>query len=766
MDGGASYQVRPSVFPNRQSMMTKNYFKYLLLLLATTVFAACNSSDGDSTTAVAPTLSETEVNVACDATFYSLTVSSRTVWTATVETGGEWLKLVSGKGTGGASEKLSFEMTKNTTKQPRVANIKVSSGTASTNLKVTQAPTTVEIMDQSQVKDFDKYYKPKEFNFDMLRNDAKWSWFRSKQSEHFFVFWDAYFGDDPNSTSLKEEDRVDVDDLLQKAEQFYKTNITRLGMVVTGQGKSYLDQYKMEIYLLDPTPEWWVATGSGYDDVIGALWVTPSTCKPVGSVIGHEIGHSFQYQTYCDNVKNGAANDFKSGFRYGYEGSNGGCGFWEQCAQWQSYQDYPQQALNDDWNAVWYQQCHRHFEHEWQRYASYYLQYYWTELHGDKTLGRIWNESKYPEDASGAYMRIFGVDYENFKKQLFAYAQRCVTFDFDGTRSYFTNQNTLYKTTLYNQDGYYQISYEQCPQPTGFNVINLEVPAAGTKVTVNMEALKAGSKLPDADPGNQVNGDFQVVGNTSTYNKVGSDQAIAYGFVAIKEDGSRDYSEMNLTDAKGTATYTVPAKTKMLYLVVQGAPKSYRQCPWDDKEETDMQCPYRFKIDGTDLYGNFSIDETKDPADVAFTFDVKCNAASEDYIQGSIQLQGSDLKKMAQAFVMQPSVLSGATLPIAAGQTAEPAEGKVALGLIQSDGKITYQYTANVGFWCNAKGDLDNWGDTAPVYVEYDKDSFTLTYGHRFGVSKVGEKYTLKPVLVYTKGGKQYKATITLNMQF
>lgn len=743
----------------------KRIFRYFFLLLATATIAACSSSDDTEPVSVAPTLSETEVNVEYDVTWYSLTVTSRAVWSAKVENGGDWLTLKDAKGVGG-SEKLSFEMKRNTTKQPRVANITVTSGTASTNLKVTQGPTTIEIMDQSQVKDFDKYYKPKEFNFDMLRNDAKWSWFRSKQSEHFFVFWDAYFGDDPNSSSLAEGDRVDVDDLLQKAEQFYKTNIDRLGMVVTGQGKSYLDQYKMEIYLLDPTPEWWVATGSGYDDVIGALWVTPSTCKPVGSVIGHEIGHSFQYQTYCDNVKNGAANDFKSGFRYGYEGSNGGCGFWEQCAQWQSYQDYPQQALNDDWNAVWYQQCHRHFEHEWQRYASYYLQYYWTELHGDKTLGRIWNESKYPEDASGAYMRIFGVNYENYKKQLFAYAQRCVTFDFDGTRSYFTNQNTLYKTTLYNQDGYYQIGYEQCPQPTGFNVINLEVPAAGTKVTVSMEALKAGSKLPDADPGNQVNGDFQVVGNTSTYNKVGSDQAIAYGFVALKEDGSRDYSEMSLTDAKGTAVYTVPAKTKMLYLVVQGAPKSYRQCPWDDKEETDMQCPYRFKIDGTDLYGNFSIDETKDPADVAFTFDVKCNAASEDYIQGSIQLQGSDLKKMAQAFVMQPSVLSGATLPIAAGQTAEPAEGKVALGLIQSDGKITYQYTANVGFWCNAKGDLDNWGDTAPVYVEYDKDSFTLTYGHRFGVSKVGEKYTLKPVLVYTKGGKQYKATITLNMQF
>jgi hypothetical protein len=260
-------------------------FKYLFLL-ATVALAACSSSDDADSSSVAPVLSESEVNVEYDATWYSLTVTSRTVWSAVVENGGEWLKLKDAKGVGGTSEKLSFEMSRNTTTSPRVANIKVSSGTASTLLKVTQGPSSIEIMDQSQVKDFDKYYKPQEFNFDMLRNDAKWSWFRSKQSEHFFVFWDAYFGDDPNSTNLKEEDRVDVDDLLQKAEQFYRTNINRLGMVVTGQGKSYLDQYKMEIYLLDPTPEWWVATGSGYDNVIGALWVSPSTCKPVGSVMG------------------------------------------------------------------------------------------------------------------------------------------------------------------------------------------------------------------------------------------------------------------------------------------------------------------------------------------------------------------------------------------------------------------------------------------------------------------------------------------------
>lgn len=54
----------------------------------------------------------------------------------------------------------------------------------------------------------------------------------------------------------------------------------------------------MEIYLLYQSE--WLATGSGYDNVIGALWVNPSTCQPVGSTIAHEIGHSFQYMVFCD----------------------------------------------------------------------------------------------------------------------------------------------------------------------------------------------------------------------------------------------------------------------------------------------------------------------------------------------------------------------------------------------------------------------------------------------------------------------------------
>ena len=207
-------------------------------------------------------------------------------------------------------------------------------------------PSDVKLMDKSQIANYDKYHCPANWNkgFEkgpdyMLRSDAKWSWWRMKQSEHFFVFWEPGFGDNPNAEAVPEALRVDIDDLLQKAEQFYKTNVEKLGMATVGQGKSVLDNHKMQIYLLYQTD--WLATGSGYDDKIGALWVNPSTCKPVGSTIGHEIGHSFQYQVSADKLFTGEVQTMDNGvvpagFRYGFgENGAGGCAYWEQCAQWQ-----------------------------------------------------------------------------------------------------------------------------------------------------------------------------------------------------------------------------------------------------------------------------------------------------------------------------------------------------------------------------------------------------------------------------------------------
>lgn len=72
-------------------------------------------------------------------------------------------------------------------------------------------PSEVKVMDKSKIVDYNKYHCPANWNegFEkgpdyMLRSDARWSWWRMKQSEHFFVFWEPGFGDDPNAESIPE----------------------------------------------------------------------------------------------------------------------------------------------------------------------------------------------------------------------------------------------------------------------------------------------------------------------------------------------------------------------------------------------------------------------------------------------------------------------------------------------------------------------------------------------------------------------------------
>ena len=441
------------------------------------------------------------------------------------------------------------------------------------------------------------------YNNDYMVDTNRWCFKHSKESEHFIVFWDKTFGEITSAgkvTGQVSKLTVDINDLLKKAEMFYKTNVETLEMCNLSV-KSRLNTYKMSIYLLDTAD--WVATGSGNDDKIGTLWVSPNTCQPVGSTIGHEIGHSFQYQTYCDNILRGKPNDFRSGFRYGYPGSDGGCGFWEQCAQWQSFQDYPSEAITS-WNfEVWIQNCHRHFEHEWQRYASYWLQYYWTEKYGMTALGRIWNESAYPEDASQAYQRIFlNNSYEELRKQYFEYAQKTATFDYNAVRAYVGTKYGSYSTKLYDVgDGWQQIAYRQCPQPTGFNVIPYNNTTEGQVVKVSLQPLASGSDLAKGDPGKQVDGDGKEVGTVTKYNKtnIAGHEALAFGFVALKKDGKRVYSDMTLAtpDKVAEASFTIPDNVRKVFIVVQGCPDRYYQCPWDEKEATDHQLPYKIKIE-------------------------------------------------------------------------------------------------------------------------------------------------------------------------
>jgi hypothetical protein len=759
-----------------------------VLLLAVCSLLCLSCGDDDDVTVGNIVISESELTktIEWDEVESSISFTADAPWTATVSdattratnTQLDWLKLTVSSGEAG-DMKMPFLVSKNDNDTYREAQITISCGGASSVITVHQEanPNVVHTMDPSEIPNYDKYYLPASSNegFEkgaagMLRSDARWSWWRMKQSDHFFVFWEPGFGDNPNADSIPEALRVDVDDLLAKAEKFYDTNITKLGMAVTGQGKSQLDNYKMEIYLLYQTE--WLATGSGYDNVIGALWVNPSTCKPVGSTIAHEIGHSFQYQVSADKLLTGEGQltDYGAnvGFRYGFgENGAGGCAFWEQCAQWQSFQDYPEEAFTQDANVqVWLKNHHRHFNHEWQRYASYWLQYYYTQKHGIGAYSSIWRESMYPEDPVQAYMRLYcDNSLDNLYDDLYDYATRCADYDFDAVHQYRTDASLNYATKLYGNGGSYQVGYENCPGTTGFNLIPLNVPAAGTEVSATLQGVTPGSALPSGDPGTVVDGDGNTKGHATNYNTQ-SNQAenFRFGFVAVTDNGSH-YGTMS-KGKNGEASMEVPSGTTRLYFCVLGAPDTYNRQAWDDDETNDEQWPYRVSFSGTDLLGNVTIPEGA-PEDITISHEVSCDASSAEYLLGSLNLlNNGDMGKIAQAFKMQPSEIAAATL--AAGDvTAEgPAEGQIAVALTNPDGSLSYSYSANgTGFWVAADGSASSWGE-APIYFEYSADTYGLNYGHHPGKTESGKSYVLKPTFVYNHGGTLYKAVVTLTMKF
>lgn len=760
---------------NTNKKQHRIFFTHLLMLLfiagSIPLIYGCGDDDDDNPTYVI-LINEDQRNVSLGANEPSITITftSSMNWKATVTEGSDWMSVSPESGIGGSSISLALIGSKNTNEDSRSAVITITAGTDSKTIAVSQAGTTVREMSEGDIQDFAKYYKPAEFrNINMLSNEAKWSWWRYKQSEHFFVFWEAGFGEDPNGSSVPSELQVDIDDLLVKAEQFYDRNINILKFAETGKGTSNLDKYKLQIYVHYTTE--WMAYGGGYDDVIGALWINPSTCKPVGSTIAHEIGHSFQYQVYADLLANGECqNDFSRGWRYGF-GGNGGNAFWEQTAQWQSYQDYPMEAF-ETYNFTEYcNNSFRHICHEWQRYASYFIHWYWADKHGIDFIGRLWREAKEPEDPADTYMRMNGLTVEQFNDEVYDASTRFVTWDIDAIRSNGSNYigKQLYKLFPI-EDGYYQVAYSKCPGSTGYNVIPLNIPQeAGTTIKAEFMGLMPGTDLSPDDPG-QSNNNSTYVTVTKYNTGVNSNAGWRYGYVALLSNGQRTYGDMNkayATAVDGVAEFTVPANCEKLWFVVTGAPTSYKPHPWDEDERNDEQWPYKVRFTGTDLLGSFNIDPNADPKDITFTYNLNCDASTAGYELGKIDLvSNGDVVQLAQAFVLGSEVLGGNTQTIANATTANPTEGKISFGLLQPNGTYSYTYTANGGFYITADGSQGSWGNGDPIWVEYDKDAFVFTYGHYPGKTEAGKLYIVKPSLVYTKNGVQYKATFVLNMQF
>ena len=599
------------------------------LLLSTTWMTSCTKQDGPEKQpeetpeqpqeekheydpdATVKFSQETKYNIGGDGGSVNVIFQCSGYWTLEIPEDASWITSSSLSGEGN-TKRQTFKLTAavNPDEAERKAKLVFRYGEGkdkTQKITVTQAESVITIS-PSDVPNLEKIYIPQEFrNMDMFRSDSKWFFGRSRQSEHFIVFWDIKYGSHGTvlPTNAKNSSmRVDIDDLLKKAEEFYDLNVNKLKFANPGKDLSVLDKYKMQIYIIYQSE--WLATGSGYDNVIGALWVNPSTCKPVGSTIGHEIGHCFQYMTFCDYlVRQGVSVDNAPstsglqgpGWRYGFgDNGEGGNAFWEQTAQWQSMvmSQYREETFTG-WYGEYTNSTHLHVLHERPRYADYFIHWWWVEQNDITFIGRLWNEAQYPEDPIETYMRLMDYDVAAMNDSMYGYASHMVTYDTEELRKYAKyeyggrildhhGEMAIATSNISQNEDWWTIKSSLSPETTGYNVIRMTVPA-GEEVSVTFSQ--------NLGVGGCISGSAPLAG-------------WRFGFVAINSDDTRTYSPVWNADANATATktWTVPENASKVWFVVTGAPSEYERHPWtDESDDKDTKWPWKAQFENTKPYG-------------------------------------------------------------------------------------------------------------------------------------------------------------------
>ena len=463
-------------------------------------------------------------------------------------------------------------------------------------------------------------YRPNDLrNNDFDNTGSQWCFARSRESEHFILFWDAGFGMDPKVG--RGAARFDPDELLANAEYFFEMYTDSLGFAPKDIATT-INTYKLEIFVNSKSE--WLATGSGYDDKIGALWCNYSAVNS-HSTLAHEIGHSFQYLVSCDLGTD-------HGWRWGFgANASGGCAWWESCAQWQAFRCYPQEKFGSWFSPSYF---HLNLLHEEWRYYNFFIQDYWCQLHGDDFIGRLWRESKKPEDPVETYKRMTGTDQATFNAQIYDYAARSATWDFDAIRQ--QGKGRMIQTTTLKQldadQRLWQATPEQCPQNYGYNLVQLTARPEGTVVRAH----------------------FKGIAGADGFRRVQTDKAgWRYGFVAIDGNGQRTYGPM-YASAEGTAEMTMPAGVQKLWFVVAGAPTEHWRHAWDDDVSNDEQWPYEVRFEQTDLAGYY-LPEGGVPTDSTFyaTVEIPYDAAGN-----MVAIADVSKEALGQTFMLTPDRIS------------------------------------------------------------------------------------------------------------
>lgn len=421
--------------------------------------------------------------------------------------------------------------------------------------------------DNTVKKNEKEIYIPKDLQeMDLKNPESKWSYDRMECTENFAIFWEKGFGNDLSNPPQLEGNpmAVDLENLKEKLESFYDYFYHTLQFAKKG---SKCDKYRMMVminYSLEGT-----AYGGDYDGEIGALWVAPNRVQDKKlNCIAHELGHSFQSQITCD----------------GQGEAWGGSGFFEMTSQWMLWHVNPEWVTDENYHWVAFcKDTHKAFLQLTNIYRSPYVLEYWSQKHGLTVIADLFRQGKKGEDPAMTYKQMFNLTQEQFNDEMFDASRRIVNLDFthafDVTRKHAGQMTT--KLGAPDAEGWQMITPENCPENYGFNAIPLNLPEAGTTVSV----------------------DFKGQAGTKGFNAVNTDKAgWRYGFIATDKEGKCTYSEMGKENI-GKLSYQVPEGTEQLWLVVMGAPTEYWRTPerWgnEGEDKESAQWPYSIKLNGT-----------------------------------------------------------------------------------------------------------------------------------------------------------------------
>ena len=405
-------------------------------------------------------------------------------------------------------------------------------------------------------------------NNDFANEASEFCFKRMKESENIAVFWAKKFGNDPTANpdlSLQ----FNPEKILAEGERIYEYYVNDLKFVE--KGNSITDKYKCLIFIIDSKEG--TAFGGGEENKVGIFWAPPERMSkaPFGA-LAHELGHSFQYLLSADKAKGETTSE---------GGGGGSYSFVEMTSQYMLWQVYPEWMTFENYHLVdFMKQTHLAFLHEENMYHSPYVLEYWSDKHGLDFIGKMWRESKEGEDPVMTYKRLTTISQEKFNDEIFDAARRFITWDMkriEQVAKKYANQHYTILDSI--GGGWFQISESKCPQNYGYNAIKLIVPEAGTTVTLNFKGI-AGAE------------GYRAI-------KIGK-AGWRYGFLAVKDDGSRDYGSV-YSDPNAEAQFIVPANTRFLWLVVSGAPTEHWPHDIDGDVKNDEQWPYQIKLSGTSI---------------------------------------------------------------------------------------------------------------------------------------------------------------------